>query len=366
VALVCYSFGIKIDLYEENMSWIMPVTWILALLITPAVMHSSPEKSKTILIVGGAGYIGSHTNEMLHRKGYQTIVLDSLEEGHRETVLHGTFVQGNIGDSTTLDRIFKSYQIAAVMHFAAYKDVGESVVDPMKYYWNNVANTLTLLNAMQRHNVNHLIFSSSAGVFGQPKEIPITEEHSCNPISPYGKTKLMIEHILHDFDTAYGLRYMSLRYFNAAGGDPEGKLKNYKVKDCNIIPILLNCVRDPNQEFTIFGTDYPTDDGTCIRDFIHIEDIGTAHLLALEKLLRGSPSQSYNLGNGTGFSVRQVIASVERVTGCKIKINEGKRRSGDPPILVASSKKAQQELNWTPAYPSLETMIEHAWQALSQ
>lgn len=335
----------------------------LLFLISPVFMNSSPASPKTILIVGGAGYIGSHVNEMLNRRGYRTVVLDNYIEGHRDSVIHGTLIEGDLGDSKVLDQIFETYEIAAVMHFAACKDVGESVTEPMKYYWNNVANTLNLLNTMLRHKINYFIFSSSAAIFGIPQEIPISEEHPCNPINPYGRTKLMVEHILKDFDAAYDFRYASLRYFNAAGGDPEGKLKNYREKDCNVIPILLRCAKEPERTFTIYGTDYPTPDGTCIRDFIHIEDIGTTHIAALENLLNGAPSNCYNLGNSTGFSIRQVITSVEKVTGCRIKIREGPRRPGDPPILVANSKKAEKELKWKPAYTSLESIIEHAWKA---
>ena len=330
----------------------------------PFVLQSSSLPAKTILIVGGAGFIGSHVNEMLYLNGYRTIILDNLSHGSQEAVKHGIFIKGDLEDTALLDQIFNTHQIAAVMHFAALKDVGESVKDPLSYYENNVSFTLNLLAAMLKHEVKILIFSSSAAIFGQPEELPISEDHPCHPINPYGRTKLIVEHILQDFDSAFGLRYCCLRYFNAAGGDPRGKIKNYNPVDSNLIPIILRSIQKPDSTITIFGTDYPTPDGTCIRDYIHVEDLGTAHLAALEKLLTGTPSNCYNLGNGEGFSVRQVISAVEKVTGKKVKIQEGARRPGDPPILIASSCKASRELNWRPAYSSLELIIEHAWNAM--
>lgn len=333
-------------------------------LLNPALLQCSLTSSHAILIIGGAGFIGSHVNEMLHRKGYETIVLDNLSQGVRESVRHGVFIEGDLADSALLDRIFSTHQIGAVMHFAALKDVGESVKHPLRYYENNVSNTLKLLAAMMKHDVKIMIFSSSAAIFGQPEEVPVSEDHPCHPINPYGRTKLIVENILDDFDEAYGLRYCSLRYFNAAGGDPEGRIKNHKSTDSNLIPIILRSLQKDDACLTIYGTDYPTPDGTCIRDYIHIEDLGTAHIAALEKLLGGSSSCYYNLGNGKGFSVREVISAVEKVTGCKVKTREGPRRAGDPPILIASSSKARRELNWNPVYTELEPIIEHAWKAM--
>lgn len=317
-----------------------------------------------ILVVGGAGFIGSHINEMLYRQGYQTIILDNLSKGYRESVQHGIFIEGDVADSTLLDKIFTEYQIDAVMHFAAFKNIGESVKEPLKYYKNNVGNTLNLLSAMLRYQVKIFVFSSSAAVYGIPQEKYVTEDHPCIPVNPYGQSKLMVENILHDLDFNHQIRFCSLRYFNAAGGDPEGKIKNFSRQDSNLIPILLASLKKPDQAVTIFGTDYPTPDGTCIRDYIHIYDLGSAHIAALEKLLNGAPSSCYNLGNGEGFSVRQVIAAVEKVTGLRVNIHAGDRRLGDPPILVANTTKAQRELNWHSCYSSLEMIIEHAWNGI--
>ncbi len=320
-------------------------------------------KSQTILIVGGAGYIGSHVNKMLNQAGYQTIVIDNLSRGQADTVLYGTFVQGDIADTTFLDHFFEQHSIDAVMHFAAYIDVGESVYDPAKYYQNNVANTLNLLMAMMRHHVKTFIFSSTAALFGDPLTPMINEEHRCQPLNPYGESKWMVEKILRDFGEAYGLRYSCLRYFNAAGGDPEGKIKNYQIRTSNLIPLILKSLKKDQGSITIYGTDYPTPDGTCIRDYIHIEDLGRAHIAALEQLFTGHPSTYYNLGNGKGFSVREVIQAVEKVLGKTVQVIEGKRRPGDAPVLLADASKAAKDLNWHPQY-SLEKMIEHAWKAL--
>lgn len=321
---------------------------------------------KNVLVVGGAGFIGSHVVKMLHQAGYQTIALDNLSRGDVRMLQWGLFVQGDLSDAKLLDKIFTEYPIDAVMHFAALTDVGESVTQPLKYFVNNVSNTLTLLDAMQRHFIKTFVFSSSAAIFGIPKEGKITESHPCNPINPYGESKLMVEKILPDLDRAYGIRSCCLRYFNAAGGDPARILKNYNFprKESNLIPIILKNLKQPGSFVTINGTDYPTPDGTCIRDYIHIEDLGTAHITAMEQLLQGAPSNQYNLGNGRGFSIREVIHAACQVTGKELKVKEGPRRPGDPPILVADSQKAQKELHWKPRYPSLEAMIEHAWKAI--
>jgi len=327
-------------------------------------LQGDEKKDKCVLIVGGAGFIGSHVNKMLNQAGYQTIVFDNLSRGNREAVQHGVFIKGDLANTELLDQVFTDYSIDAVMHFAALTEVGESVQNPLKYYVNNVVNTINLLEAMLRHQVNVFIFSSSAAIFGNPQEAYVTEEHPCNPINPYGQTKLMVEHILHDLSAASSLRFCCLRYFNAAGGDSEGLLKNYKAKESNFIPIVLRSLFKPNGVVTIFGTDYPTRDGTGVRDYVHVEDLGSAHILAMEKLFSGAPSNYYNLGNGQGFSVREVIATAEEVTGKKVNVIEGARRPGDPPFLVANSKKAYEELNWKPRYASLQDMIKHAWQAL--
>lgn len=317
----------------------------------------------TILITGGAGFIGSHVNKMLKQAGYSTVVLDNLFHGSQETLTDTPFIKENIGSSKILDQLFTDYQFQAVMHFAAFIDVGESVVNPAKYYLNNVCNTLTLLNAMVKYEVKSLVFSSSAAIFGLPQHIPISENHPCQPINPYGESKLIIEKILRDFDQAYGLKSCCLRYFNAAGGDPEGKIKYHQTHITNLIPLILRQIKTGKGILTIFGTDYPTFDGTCVRDYIHIEDLGTAHIKSMEHLLNGFPSAQYNLGNGQGFSVKEVLEAVEKVTKIKVNVTEGDRRPGDPAILIANSSKAIQELDWKPQYPDLETMIKHAWNA---
>lgn len=317
---------------------------------------------KKVLVVGGAGFIGSQIALLLHEKGYQTIVLDNLSRGHQQAIVKGTFIKGDISDSNCLNQLFSEHQFDAVMHFAALTDIGESVRDPLHYYTHNVSFTLNLLQAMKRFNVKNLIFSSSAAVYGMPQTHLIQESHVCQPINPYGMTKLTVERILQDMDQFYGIRSISLRYFNATGGDPRGLIKYYQRPESNLIPKLLNCINQTNQ-ITVNGSDYPTSDGTCVRDYIHIEDLGRAHITAMEKLFAGSPSNFYNLGNGKGFSIMEVIKAVEKVTGKKIKISIGPRRLGDPATLVSDATKAEKELSWKPQFPSLESMIEHAWKA---
>lgn len=324
-------------------------------------MHMDKE---LILILGGAGFIGSHVNKLLNQSGYSTLVLDNLSSGSKKSVLCGTFIEGDLADKALLDRIFTQYPIRAVMHFAAFIDVGESVVDPLKYYMNNVVNTIAVLEAMVRHGVRHFVFSSSAAIFGDPLTPKITEDHQKHPINPYGNSKWIVETILRDFDRAYGLKSSALRYFNAAGGDPEGEIKNFKKKEGNLIPIVLRSLRSRGPSVTIFGTNYPTPDGTCIRDYIHVQDLATAHLLAMEQLFAKETSTQYNLGNGDGYSVRQVIAAAEKLTGIKAHVIEGAPRAGDPPVLLADATKAQRELGWRPLYPALEMMIEHAYSSL--
>lgn len=320
---------------------------------------------KKVLVTGGAGFIGSQVNKMLLDAGYQTVVLDNLSRGFQEMVKKGTFVQGDLNDKESLKLLFKRYPIDSVMHFAAFTSVGESVQKPALYYQNNVANTLNLLEAMVEAGVKKLVFSSSAAVYGIPQKMPLAEDHPCNPINPYGETKWMVEKILKDFDRAYGLKFCALRYFNAAGGDPDGVLKQLKTDSSNLIPIILTCLNQiPQKPVTIFGTDYPTPDGTCIRDYIHVWDLGAAHIAALENLQKGESSNIYNLGNGSGYSVREVLTAAEKVTGLKIKVIEGDRRPGDPPVLIADSSRAQKELNWKPIYPFLDKIIEHAWKAV--
>ena len=328
------------------------------LLLFSLTSHAS---EKCVLVVGGAGYIGSHVNEKLYQSGYKTIVLDNLSKGYQKAVEHGLFIEGDIGDHELLDHIFTTHKIDAVMHFAAFLEVGESVRDPLKYYINNVAKTLNLLNAMVKHNVNIFIFSSTAAIFGMPQEPYIKEDHPLHPLNPYGQSKLMVETILEDLDHAYGMKFCALRYFNAAGGDPEGLRKILKKDQSNLIPVILRSIQKPGGVVTIFGTDYDTPDGTGVRDYIHIDDLATAHIAAMERLFLGAPSTCYNLGNGTGFSVKQVLQAVEKVTGLPVQVIEGDRRPGDAAISVADSTKAKQELGWVPQHPSLEEMIEHTW-----
>jgi len=327
-------------------------------------MKFSTTTHPTILVTGGAGFVGSHAAKMLALEGYRPVVFDNLSMGNRQTILDAPFIQGDLSNTKDLDSVFKNFHIQAIMHFAAFIDVGESVANPAKYYINNVINTINLLEAMRRHDVKTLIFSSSAAIFGLPLHEKIDENHPCNPINPYGQSKLFVEKILQDYDAAYGIKSSCLRYFNAAGGDPEGKIKNYKRKETNLIPLILQSLKQPPENFiTIFGTDYPTPDGTCIRDYIHIEDLGAAHILALKKLFADHRSSQYNLGNEQGFSVRQVITAVERVTNLKVNFINGPRRSGDPAVLVANAQKARKELGWTPQFSDLDTMIAHAWKA---
>ncbi|MBF2006069.1 MAG: UDP-glucose 4-epimerase GalE [Chlorogloeopsis fritschii C42_A2020_084] len=319
----------------------------------------------TILLTGGAGYIGSHAVLALKKAGYEVIVLDNLSYGHRELVeevLQVKLIVGDTSDRALLDNIFTTYNIAAVMHFAAYIAVGESVIDPAKYYHNNVTGTLTLLEAMVAASINKFIFSSTCALYGVPKFVPITEDHPQDPISPYATSKWMVERILSDFDTAYNLKSVRFRYFNAAGADPNGLLGEDHEPETHLIPLVLLTALGKRESISIFGTDYPTRDGTCIRDYIHVADLAQAHVLGLEYLLNGENSEVFNLGNGSGFSVREVIETAKQVTGKQIKIVECDRRPGDPPILVGSSDKARQVLGWYPQYPSLNEIISHAWQ----
>jgi UDP-glucose-4-epimerase GalE len=317
---------------------------------------------KNILVVGGAGYIGSHMCKYLANNGYTPITFDNLVYGHRQAVKYGPFIEGSISDSKLIRHVFSEYQIEAVMHFAAFCYVGESVTQPAKYYRNNVVNTLNLLEVMVEKNVNNFIFSSSCATYGEPVEIPITEHHPQNPINPYGKTKLMIEQILDDFKDAYGLESVCLRYFNAAGADPDGELGEDHEPETHLVPLVLQTALGQRAAINIFGDDYPTRDGTCIRDYIHINDLAQAHFLALEKLLNGQPGGKYNLGNGDGYSVKEVIKAARNITGEPIPSKIVERRPGDPAELIGSSEKAVKELGWKPQFPNLDTIIETAWE----
>ncbi|MEH2075993.1 MAG: UDP-glucose 4-epimerase GalE [Nostoc sp.] len=324
----------------------------------------SPGKP-TILVTGGAGYIGSHTVLALKEAGYNVVILDNLVYGHRdlvEKVLQVELIVGDTGDRALLDRLFKTRDITAVMHFSAYAYVGESVTDPAKYYRNNVLGTFTLLEAMLTASVKKFVFSSTCATYGIPEFVPIPENHPQNPINPYGATKLMVERILADFDVAYGFQSVRFRYFNAAGANPNGLLGEDHNPETHLIPLVLMTALGKRESISIFGTDYPTLDGTCIRDYIHVNDLADAHILGLEYLLKGGDSEVFNLGNGSGFSVREVIAAVEQVTGTSIAVEERDRRPGDPPILIGSSDKARAILGWQPQYPSIEDIVTHAWQ----
>ncbi len=319
----------------------------------------------TILVTGGAGYIGSHCVLTLQKAGYEVIVLDNLIYGHQdlvETVLGAKLIVGDTCDRALLQQVFSDYKIDAVMHFAAYAYVGESVTNPAKYYQNNVVGTFTLLAAMLEADVHNFIFSSTCATYGVPDSVPIKEEQPQNPINPYGATKLMVERILQDFDRAYDFPSVCLRYFNAAGADPEGRLGEDHNPETHLIPLVLQTALGHRKSISIFGTDYDTWDGTCVRDYIHILDIAQAHILALEYLLNDGKTDVFNLGNGNGFSVKQVIETARKVTGKEITAEVSDRRPGDPPILVGSGKKARKILGWQPQYSNLEDIITHAWQ----
>jgi len=319
----------------------------------------------SILVTGGAGYIGSHTVLALKQAGYEVVILDNLVYGHRdlvEQVLQVELVEGDTSDRTLLDNLFQTRHFAAVMHFSAYAYVGESVTDPAKYYRNNVLGTLTLLESMLTASIKNFVFSSTCATYGVPNFIPITEDHPQNPINPYGATKLMVERILTDFDVAYNFKSVRFRYFNAAGANPEGLLGEDHNPATQLIPLVLQTALGQREAISIFGTDYPTPDGTCIRDYIHVNDLADAHILGLEYLLNGGESEVFNLGNGNGFSVREVIAAAEEVTGRVIKVEECDRRPGDPPALIGTSEKARKILNWQPQYPGIKDIVSHAWQ----
>ena len=319
-----------------------------------------------ILVVGGAGYIGSQMVKQLARAGHSVVVLDNLTTGVRELACHGKLVVGDLADTALLESLFAEHHFDGVMHFAAASLVGESMQDPGKYYRNNVANTLNLLEVMVRHEVKHFIFSSTAATFGEPEYVPIDETHPQQPINPYGSSKLMVERMLQDYTTAYGVNSVCLRYFNACGADPEGELGECHEPETHLIPLILQAASGRRESITVFGRDYATEDGTCIRDYIHIEDLCSAHALALEALVQGKKqgALAYNLGNGQGYSVQQMIDAVQRMVsedGCSLIVEEGARRPGDPATLVADASLAKQELGWQPKYADLDTIIRHAW-----
>jgi UDP-glucose 4-epimerase len=320
-----------------------------------------------VLVVGGAGYIGSHMVKVLCEAGCEVVVLDNLVTGHRAALPEGvTFIEGDMADRAILDALLEQHSVGAVMHFAAFIEVGESVRSPGKYYRNNVAATLVLLEALVDHGIDRLIFSSTAAVYGEPRYTPIDESHPREPINPYGRSKWMVENILEDYRRAYGLRSVILRYFNAAGAHPDGSLAERHDPETHLIPIVLETSTGKRTHVSVYGHDYPTADGTCIRDYVHVTDLCNAHLLALRYLEKGGDSAAFNLGNGGGFSVREVIETARAVTCCAIKVVDGPRRDGDPAVLVADATAARNALGWQPEYTRLEPIVEHAWKALQR
>ena len=323
------------------------------------------DSKPTILVTGGAGYIGSHAVLSLQKAGYNVIVYDNLSYGHPEIVqdvLKVELIVGDTNDRTLLDQIFSSRNITAVMHFAAFIAVGESVRDPAIYYQNNVAGTLTLLEAMIAANIKKFVFSSTCAIYGMPQEIPMTEKHPNNPLNAYASSKYMVEQILKDFDRAYGLKSVVFRYFNASGADPSGNLGEDHDPETHLIPLALLTALKKREHLFIFGTDYETPDGTAVRDYIHVNDLASAHVLGLDYLFNGGESEMFNLGNGNRFSVREVIEMTKKVTGVDFLVKETDRRPGDAPILVGSSEKAKSILGWQPQYFELKTIVNDAWQ----
>lgn len=319
-----------------------------------------------VLVVGGAGYIGSHMVKMLSNAGHNVVVLDNLSTGFKEAVKYGQLIVGDLADLNLLENLFQDHDFDGVMHFAANSLVGESIEHPSKYYRNNVSNTLNLLDVMVRHDVKHFIFSSTAATFGEPDYVPIDEAHPQNPINPYGASKLMIERILQDYASAYGLNSVCLRYFNACGADPEGELGENHDPETHLIPLILQAASGRRDSITVFGRDYATEDGTCIRDYIHISDLCSAHSLALDYLLseKESGALTFNLGNSKGFSVQQVIDVVQKVVtedGFTLNVKEGARRQGDPAVLIAKASLASSKLGWQPMFTDLEIIVRHAW-----
>jgi UDP-glucose 4-epimerase len=315
----------------------------------------------TILVTGGAGYIGSHVVRELLRKGHHPVVLDNLQTGHRKAIPDALLIEGDLSDQKRMTEIFQSNAIDTVMHFAGDCLVGESVQNPLKYFNNNVKNGIELVESMEKFKVRNFVFSSSAAVYGEPMEVPVSENHPCSPANPYGETKWIFERILQAFSDAGKFNFISLRYFNAAGADPEGGLGEDHSPETHLIPLVVKSALD-GSSFPVYGTDYDTPDGTCIRDYIHVTDLARAHILALQKLERGEKSSIYNLGNGNGYSVREVIETVRRVAGRDVFSVDSPRRPGDPARLVASSEKIRKELGWNPEYPDLETIVQTAWE----
>lgn len=319
-------------------------------------------QQRTILVLGGAGYIGSHMVMCLRRHGCEVVVLDSLVTGHRDAVREATFIQGDLGDAVLLDSLLTERRFDGVMHFASFIQVGESVLRPADYYDNNVVRTLSLMDALLRHPCPAFIFSSTAAVYGQPEYLPIDESHPTRPINPYGRSKYMIEQALEDYRRAYGLRYGALRYFNAAGADPESRTGECHEPETHLIPLVLQAASGVRSHINVYGNDYDTRDGTCVRDYIHVDDLCEAHWLLLEYLWRGGEESVFNLGTGLGYTVMEVIETARQVTGKPIPVRVEVRRAGDPASLIADGSKAQRILGWQPQYMDLATIIRHAWE----
>jgi len=314
-----------------------------------------------ILVCGGAGYIGSHTVKSLLREGFEVVIFDNFSSGKEELVIGGEVIRGDLDDKEPIREVFKARKIEAVLHFASLIQVGESYLNPQRYYTHNLSTSLNLFEAMLEADVKKIIFSSSAAVYGAPQEIPITESHPLNPINPYGHTKLFVERILQDYEKAYGMRFISLRYFNAAGADPDAELGELHDPETHLIPNILQFLLGKKDSFQVYGTDFPTPDGTAIRDYIHVTDLADAHVLALRKLLTSGDSDAINLGASRGFSVLEVVKKVEEMTGLRVSFRAKPKRLGDVPVLLASKVKAEQRLGWRLRYSGLETIVETAW-----
>ncbi len=324
------------------------------------LLHWGFVTERKILVTGGAGYIGSHTVRLLLDQGYDVAVVDDLSRGHRHNVPSGRLFQLNLCQTDALTELMRQHRPDAVIHFAAFIAVGESMKEPGRYFNNNVCGSLSLLNAMVATDVKHVVFSSTAAVYGNPHTSPILETFPIQPVNPYGESKVMVETMLRWFDTIHHLTSVCLRYFNASGADPEARLGEEHDPETHLIPLLLRAVQT-GRPVTLFGNDYPTPDGTCIRDYIHVNDLAQAHILALEYLMNGGASEQFNVGTGTGHSVLEVVRAVEAVTGRQVPSTIGPRREGDPPALVAASDKLKNTLGWMPHYTDLETIVRHAW-----
>jgi len=320
-----------------------------------------PAESRTVLVTGGAGYIGAHACKALAAAGYLPVTYDNLVYGHERAVRWGPLERGDILDRARLDEVIDRYRPTAIMHFAAFAYVGESVTDPGKYYRNNVMGSLTLLEAARDHGIGRFVFSSTCATYGMPDRLPIGEDTPQQPINPYGASKLMVERMLADFGAAHGLRSIALRYFNAAGADPDGEIGECHDPETHLVPLVLDAASGRRPHITIFGTDYDTPDGTCIRDYIHVTDLADAHVKALQALEAGAPSSAYNLGNGQGYSVREVISAVERATALAVPCMLGPRRPGDPAALISDATRARDELEWQPRLAELDEIIRTAW-----